>query len=263
MAAWRGKAWRLHLTGGEPLLAPGFFELCGHAARLGIHTLATTAAGSLSAQTLPELTDCGLRQVWISLDGMRAETHDFSRGRPGVHATARRAVELLVGASEGPRVGVAAIVMGHNLAELAELARWCSGLRIPLLLHPLVRVGPGWRRLWPGDAEAAARAIEELRTLKAGGCPIENSEMELRLFQRYYRNPEACFPEADCASRRSLRVNPDGQCYLCDFGKPSVGDVRSAALRAIWDGEAARVRRAEIMRCKKSCLLNRCNFSEA
>jgi len=262
MVRWRGPDWRLHLTGGEPLLAPGFHEICAHAAGLGVHAFATTNASRITAGSLARLLDCGLKRLWISLDGMGPATHDLSRGRPGAYARVRRAMALLLDAAPAarPALGIAAIVMEHNLDELPALAEWGAGLGLQVLLHPLVRCGPGWRRLWPRSPERAALVLERLAELRARGCPIVNSAAQLRLIQRYYQDPESRFPDADCRSRRSLRVHPDGTCYLCDFGKDPIGDAGQVPLERLWSGAAARARRGEIRRCHRPCVLNQCNF---
>ncbi|MDD5628116.1 MAG: radical SAM protein [Elusimicrobia bacterium] len=265
LVLWRGPGWRLHLTGGEPLLAPGFREICAHAAGLGVHVLATTNASRITRGSLAPLLGCGLQQLWISLDGLGPATHDFSRGRPGAYARAREALDLLLSAAPSAQLtlGIAAIVMEHNLEELPALAEWGAGLGLQVLLHPLVRCGPDWGRLWPRSTDRAVLALERLAALRARGCPIANSVAQLRLFQRYYRDPESRFLKAVCRSGRSLRVHPDGTCYLCDFGKDPVGDAGKVPLKRIWGGAAARARREEIRRCHRACVLNQCNFGGA
>ncbi|MCX5795426.1 MAG: radical SAM protein [Elusimicrobia bacterium] len=265
LVAWRGPGWRLHLTGGEPMLSPAFHEICAHAAGLGVYAFATTNASRISRAALPRLLGCGIKRLWISLDGMAPATHDLSRGRPGSYARARQALALLLGAAPSvrPTLGIAAIVMEHNLDELLELAEWCAGLGLEFLLHPLVRCGPDWRKLWPRSSERAALVLERLAALKARGCPMANSTAQLRLFRRYYQDPESRFPEAVCRTGRSLRIHPDGTCYLCDFGREPIGDAGKIPLDRLWSGAAARARRGEIRRCHRPCVLNQCNWGGA
>jgi MoaA/NifB/PqqE/SkfB family radical SAM enzyme len=72
---------RLHLTGGEPLLWPHFFELCEYADRLGYEGLLfNTNASLLDDAACRKLRQFGEKlRLTISINGPR-ENHDATRG---------------------------------------------------------------------------------------------------------------------------------------------------------------------------------------
>src|SRR3989338_1260921 len=71
----------LILSGGEPLFRKDIFEIARYGKErglaLGIATNGTLVSGKIAAS----LKEAGIHYAAISLDGVRAETHDVFRGR--------------------------------------------------------------------------------------------------------------------------------------------------------------------------------------
>jgi radical SAM protein len=89
----------LILTGGDPLLRSGLFELLDEARRLGIGVSITPAATPLLTRSiLEQLKQHGVEGLGLSLDGSNAERHDSIRRIPGTFertlAAVRWAAEL-------------------------------------------------------------------------------------------------------------------------------------------------------------------------
>ena len=95
---------RLHLTGGEPLLHPGFWDLAGALTeqRIAIHQISTNGV-LLDDEALRRLRDLEAHPILhFSLDGIG--THDFMRGHAGAEEAALSAIRRA--ADAGFRVSV-------------------------------------------------------------------------------------------------------------------------------------------------------------
>jgi radical SAM protein with 4Fe4S-binding SPASM domain len=83
----------LVLSGGEPMLRADLFDMLEHARTRGLGVTLLTSGIMIDRWTARALGDLHIR-VKISLDGVRAETHDFLRGR-GSFEKALQALTLL------------------------------------------------------------------------------------------------------------------------------------------------------------------------
>jgi len=263
LGAWLGRSWTLQLIRGEPLLSPELPEIVERGSAAGAAVSIITNGSLLTRDKARRLADAGLSTLTVSLDGLRPGTHDHSRGVPGAHAAAVKAVETVTGLERpAPVLTVAAIITGRNLDELPRLARWtadrpgCAGI----IFNPLARCGSRWKELWPTEPAKAAAALDALIRLREEGLPILNPAAQLNFLKRYYEDPDALYPELVCESGESLWIGAEGACFLCDTGQEPIGSVRVQEVREIWDSPRARALRNEILLCKRSCLLNRCNY---
>lgn len=142
-------------SGGDCLQRPDLLELVEHARSRGARTaLSPSVSPSLNDETMDRLAAAGVRQVSISLDGGRPETHDDARGEEGHFAATRDAIGRL--AARGFNVQVNTTVMRRNALELARVAflleTW--GVRTWEVFF-LVDVGraAGWMELAPDELE--------------------------------------------------------------------------------------------------------------
>lgn len=115
----------LHLTGGEPMMWPHFFEYLEFAHELGYETIYINTNASLldraRTERLTELhRECGQRlRLTISVNGSR-ENHEATRGR-GTYAPTRRGLERALAA--GLPVEVFTTIERRLLPDLAAFTR--------------------------------------------------------------------------------------------------------------------------------------------
>lgn len=77
-AAWLGIP-TITLSGGEPLLYPSLIETVELISRLGLYSALATSGAGLTSETLRELKDAGLNDLFFSLNGSTKEIHSISR----------------------------------------------------------------------------------------------------------------------------------------------------------------------------------------
>jgi radical SAM protein with 4Fe4S-binding SPASM domain len=154
------------VTGGEPLLKPGVFELLEELARLGFRWGMVSNGQLLDAHVARRLVQAGLSSISLSLDGPPA-LNDALRG-PGSARAVESAVGHLRDAGYGGRLEIISTVTTPAVPCLEATRRAVAALRVPLWrLVPVMPIGRAAARpdLVPGPRELAAllRFIREAR----------------------------------------------------------------------------------------------------
>lgn len=147
---------RLVLTGGEPLLHPGFERINTLVGGRAFRSILVTN-GTLIDESIAELLS--FNEVQVSLDGMK-DGHDIIRGE-GSFESALGGIESLRAA--GKSVSIATMVHRHNLDELDELEAYVkrTGAESWTLDVPCEagRMADGGRYLLPELEEAARQLV--------------------------------------------------------------------------------------------------------
>ncbi len=138
------KAFRvpaLILSGGEPLLRPGIFDISCRAKAMGFYTALSSNGALIDADMAERIAEVGYDYVGISLDGIGA-TNDRFRGLSGAYDAALSGVRACV--AREAKVGLRFTMTLDNwreLPRLIELAR-AEGVKKFYLSH-LVYAGRG------------------------------------------------------------------------------------------------------------------------
>ncbi len=111
----------LIFDGGEPLCREDFFDIARYASARGIRTVIGSNGTMIDRATAASLVQAGVRTVAISVDGARAETHDWFRGKEGAFEQA------LAGAAackaEGLPFQFNTVIRTQTLPEIPEMLR--------------------------------------------------------------------------------------------------------------------------------------------
>jgi MoaA/NifB/PqqE/SkfB family radical SAM enzyme len=121
------------LTGGEPLLVKGVYEIAERVRNAGIRASLYTGAWTFSPAMVDPVMSV-FSQVSVSLDGATAEIHDLVRGRAGSFDRVMNALTLLDSGKKSHecRLGIDFVAVRSNLHQLAELCTTIAG-RFPRL----------------------------------------------------------------------------------------------------------------------------------
>lgn len=144
------------LTGGEPLVHAGFFEIARALGDSGFAWGMVTNGFSLDSGRLARIVDSGISSITVSYDGTE-EAHAWLRKDPRAHERAIRAMEL-IGASAIPTRDAVTCVFPANVAHLDETAERLAGLGMNS--WRLFRIFPKGRAA--GNAELALSREESL-----------------------------------------------------------------------------------------------------
>lgn len=203
------------LTGGEPLLAPGFWELLDRTRALGMAAAAITSGVGLTEAVAARLARYDhIVDVGISVYGVRGETHDAVTRRPGSFE------RTIGGARRLRRAGVPVtfkfVVMDLNVREAEEMpalaAREGAFVEVSSYLHPR----------HTGDLEVLRRRVrpEQMEAAYGGALRSMLPDGEGGLI-------------CNCA-RSNLGITSAGEVQPCISVPLPCGNIRDQSLETIW-----------------------------
>jgi len=203
------------LLGGEPLCHPDVFEIIAGLRAHNIFVKMITNGLLLNRQVVARLSDAGLNQVAVSLDGLTAEEHERSRG-PGSFEKAIQALQLVRSGSY--RVSMSLTVSNFTLRQLAVLPAFCRSI--------------GVEEVYISQLRAPV-----VGTFPAGLRPLQDDEL-IQLEQIVtYCNQQGTkvinLKECSCG-RSSCVIHPDGRFSACPFGQSHFGNVLQEDLGLLW-----------------------------
>lgn len=273
-----GASAQIQLVGGEPLMKAETISLIRHAGSKGLATTMTTNGYLVDEKMASEIVVSGLNTLVFSLDGIKSQTHDFLRGKPGVFDKTVAAIYLISKYRKNtPRINIVTTIMGPNLNELTELAQWANKEKIienisfqavmqPFFTNPddqwYAKEEFGF--LWPKDLAKIAEVLAAIKQLKKEGCRITNPAGQFDVFRAYFEYPEKFVKVLKCnLGYNAISVNTSGKIFLCMATEP-IGDIREdRSVKEMWFSEKAEQVRRDIQSCKRNCksMIN-CFFEE-
>lgn len=267
LGAWMAPAGA-NFVGGEPLLRDDLEALMLRATRLGFTVTFNTNGFLLDRERSARIADSGATIAYLSLDGIKAETVDYTRNQAGVFERTQKALANLE-AHRSPRVVITTILHGRNAAEIPELLEFTLQRGHQLVVQPLYQNfgaatwEPRWYRsspLWPADPGPVCEALDLLIAARQAERGVCNSVEQLSAMKAYFRAP-AVWNGLRCrAGSSDLAIDPQGGLRLCFMREPVGSILDGRDLARTWEGGMARRRREEIGLCTRSCNLLNCNF---
>lgn len=251
------------LTGGEPFLRSDVFDIIDYSVSLGIKTEVVTN-GSLinNADTAEKIMSSGLRNIAISLDGARTETHDYIRGVEGAYRKALDAVNYLSQAKRarerGPQISVWTTIMKENVQELFDIIFLAKDLGVECLVyHPVIVIQDDMQNsikagnFWIGkDGIGTLRQqtdrIVEYQKQNGLVAFLHDPYLWLGYFQGVLTKKEwKCNPFV------FIDIGPDGYVRSCG---PAFGNIKEMSLTGCLNTAEAKKARERMTRCRKPCL---------
>ncbi|OGD78517.1 MAG: hypothetical protein A2Y64_05620 [Candidatus Coatesbacteria bacterium RBG_13_66_14] len=209
------------VTGGEPTLYPGFWDILDELHRRDTLIRLFTNATTLDEEGVDRLIRCGVRIADISLHGPDADTHEAVTRTPGSFDATVTAVKRLRAA--GVHVNLKGSLLKSNYSAVNELDRYMKSLGgHPLLSTTITPANDG-------GTEPLERAV--------------NAEEFCYIYENYYREDHEptemgkgrVLPVISCtAGFSTLSVAPDGEVFPCLQLRASMGNARRSTLRRIW-----------------------------
>jgi MoaA/NifB/PqqE/SkfB family radical SAM enzyme len=284
LKAWLG-AFNLSFTGGEPFSRKDLLDIFKFASKNGVVT-SVTSNGSLIDKTLArKIIASGLDGVSLSLNSLKREVHNKTRGTNGSFDEVMTAIENLR-KREGMRLSLSTTVVRENISELPDVVEFVSsnGLYgvhfqpiMPATALPTydkdghfkkVSAGTPYRDLLKRkeviDDAGVDHVFDSLISMKErGNSLILNSSQHLKEMAKYLKdptNPEIL--EKVCqVGLKNFNIDPFGNVRLCTIMEV-VGNVTKNSPAEIWRSANASSQRENIRTCEKTCRLLFCNYKE-
>lgn len=268
---WAGAS--LHFVGGEPLMRPDLDRLVARAVQQGFTTGICTNGWLVTPERARSLSESGLACAYISLDGIKAETVDATRGRAGSFDRAMRSIALFA-ALPSPRVVVSCILHANNATEIPELLAFARREGHLFMMQALAETlavevqDPQWwlrSPLWPSSPEeqdAVQHAIQILLEERARGGVVLNTPEQLEGASRYYRDPAQRLSMRCPAGETECAIDSQGWLRLCFYERELGSTLDPTPLEALWKSPEACEHRRKMASCDRACRLNTSNLAQ-
>ena len=235
-----GEVPSLSFTGGEPLLRRDLFELIAYAKSLGFWVNLVTNGALIDETAAASLRDAGLDAAQVSLEGVRAQTHDALTQVAGSFAKTLAGIRNLRQA--GVHVHTNTTI---NRMNLDDCARWpefvCDELDLPRFSMNLV--------IPTGSAVDGSDINVRYQDVGAIVQNLAQRSERLGVELMWYSPTPMCIfnPIAHGLGNRGcaacdglISVAPNGDVLPCaSFAEP-VGNLLTSGLRDIWQSDRAR-----------------------
>lgn len=264
----------IHLIGGEALLREDLMEIIFYIKDSGFNSSITTNGYYIEELMAKRIVASGLNGIFLSLDGIKEETHDYLRGMNGSYQRVMNAIQLLDRYRREDKasklsIGITMTLMAKNLGEVLDLTEWVNSndkindLFFNACLQPFDcdDYRPDWFKnkkyseVWPQDIEKVREILERLALLKEEGYKICNPPEQLRLIKGYFKNPYRFIHEQRVKCPRgdlAPEINAYGDINMCFYMAP-IANIKEKKFSEVWFSKEMDKAREEINNCKKDC----------
>jgi len=241
----------LIFDGGEPLYRDDFFDIAKYASTKGLRVVIGSNGTLIDTDIAKRLKSSGIMAVQISIDGAKAKTHDWFRGKAGSF------VKALEGAKACKEVGLpfqfGMTIRRGTLDEIPDMLKLAvdSGATaaefFDLIQVPRVKKEIPNEVLTPHERKEIMKWLAEAQTdcpilIRVPGCPMYTliiQEMNiqpehfpsdmLKRIPYYGRGCAAGMPNG------YLTILPNGDVIPCMLLQIKLGNVRKESITQIWD----------------------------
>jgi radical SAM protein with 4Fe4S-binding SPASM domain len=221
-----GCLWLL-LTGGEPLLHPGFREIYTHAKKRGMIINLFTNGTLITPDVVDFLQDWPPFMVGISIYGRTKATHEAVTRVPGSFDRCLQGIELLL--EHRIPLELKAMVMTLNVHEIWDLKSWAESLGVMFRYDQMLNA-----RLDGGQAPVLLRLPPEQA--------VELDMQDEKCMREWQRVATQLAIEQDSpylytcgAGTNTCHVDANGQMHPCMMSRTSGYDLTTGAFEEVWN----------------------------
>jgi len=220
------------LTGGEPLLYEGIYELIASVDPARSVCTLFTNGEFLTERTVEKLKQAGIYGVFVSVDHADGARHDENRQRPGLSKKISRGLALCQQAKILTGISTYATrekIRDGELDALMDLAKSLKVLEVFIFdVIPTGRLS-AQRECMLADEEA-----EQLREFRR--IYNEKPEYPHIIHQTMFSSiAYPCVAEGCPAGMVQVHLRANGDVAPCDFTPHSFGNIRQRSLGEIWE----------------------------
>jgi len=243
-----GLAW-LNISGGEPLLHSGLFDILAHAKNLGLKTSIATN-GLLIKENLDKILRGQIDAISVSLDGT-AQTHDQLRDKQGAYEVVKD--NILELKKNNCNVSINFVLTNKNINDLEPIYDWAERERIPFDFWP-VNHHKELNIDLQADYIKLAQFIKRLRRKRK----ISQSKYDYYLQVPFYLKNAGGLKLRCLALTKSFAVDVNGNitpCCVWSNKKNNLGNAIIDDIEVLWHSQEYRGVRNYIYRqgCKGDC----------
>ncbi len=208
---------KLRITGGEPLIAPGFDDFVRGLGRLALEDVAVTTNGQFLGKKLEVLQHSPISRINLSLDTLNplafrrlARSGDLETVLSGLDAALDRGFKV--------KVNMVPLRTG-NLDQVLPLLDHCLARNVELRMIELMNMGhlkssPEFHRDYVGMDELL-EVIAKQYEFERADAPYDSTAVRFAIEGKGHFGIIANHSEPFCASCTRLRLSSDGHLYGC------------------------------------------------
>jgi MoaA/NifB/PqqE/SkfB family radical SAM enzyme len=263
---WLGRNFFVQISGGEPLIFKGIYDIFSFCEDNDIICKISTNGISLTEKTCDKIIQSKLRFLSVSLDSHLPEIHDKFRGVEKTFERALKGINYL--AKNGNlTLGISTIIMRDNISTLCDSVDFFLKLPIHRLLFQPIGIWTAdipvekWPEFeyWIKDKDALNKFEEYLLLKKKEDTRIMNTERDIKEWSVYFNDPNSQldYNVKKCNvgyDRISIDYKGDIQIGCGILGNS--GNIKQDNLKDAWNSSSSKKMRQEMMNCTYPCAYN-------
>lgn len=222
-----GCLWLL-ITGGDPLARRDFTRIWEYAKRKGLILTLFTNGSLLTPRLADFLAEYRPFRVEITLYGASEETYRRVTGMKGMHARARRGIDLLL--ERKLPLKLKSMLMTHNVDDLPAMRAFAEGLGLEYSFDGMMN-----NRLDGGDNPMQVRLpIDQLIQIEMSDPKRVEARREMYPQMLGRRSPNKNLYICG-AGFNSFHINAYGELAMCELERAAVYDLRQGSFKQGWE----------------------------
>ena len=208
---------QVRITGGEPLIAPGFDAFISNLVNYDFQDVSLTTNGQFLKAKLPNIISAGIRRVNISLDTLDADDFsaicqggDLASVLAGIDATRSRDLKIKINM---------VVLRRFNLDQILPMLDFCLERNIELRYLELMRMGHlSNRALFDLDFVGMPEILHKIaghHSYVRTDAPYDSTAMRFAIPGRGFFGIIANESEPFCSSCTRLRLSSSGHLHGC------------------------------------------------
>ena len=208
---------QINLSGGETMVYPHLHELLKECAALGLISAVALSGHGINKDSLNELIDSGVGEIYVSLNG---STEAISKKSRDGHGLAMNALELL-SESSFKQTAVNWVAQRSNIEDFSNVAALCRRLGVKMLVVMAFKPDSAHSMEAAPSGEQIRKLAQEIKRLREeeAGLIIEVescfSPLRALLGQRFFLNLNTGFGMGCGAGRDGASLDVDGNFTPC------------------------------------------------
>lgn len=263
---WLGSNFFVQISGGEPLVFKGIYDIFSFCADNDIICKISTNGIALTEKTCDKIIQSQLRYLSVSLDSHLPEIHNKFRGVDKTFEYALKGLDYL--AKNGDlTLGISSIIMRDNISTLCDSVDFFLKLPVHRLLFQPIGVWTEnipvekWHeyKYWVNDQVALKHFEEYLLMKKKEDARIMNTERDIKEWSIYFNDPNSLIDSnlKKCNigyDRISIDYKGDIELGCGNFGYS--GNIKKDTVKNIWNSSNSKIIRQQMMKCTYPCTYN-------
>lgn len=225
---------RVYYTYGEPLMHRDFYKIALNINKLGIYQVLMTNGSLINPNVALKLKECGINEVFISIDSSDEFIHDSNRRTKGAFQKACDSLKLLV--KQDIKVSVSTTYFNLNRINLQGIVELVNNLGVDSISFLAIRNN--------GAVEVPLTAdyvkLFKFAVINKKRYMFHDKRL-IPIIKELYQNREIDkdtynlrLDENDCMISNNLSLAPDGNIYNCNF----IADIPVTNIHKIIDFES-------------------------